>query len=124
MSNSGSTETSSFSISEKSKYLVLDHEGNHEYDLVVIDHGSTFAVRTIELYYSNSEQWTSEVRGELVLSMTDNGNGVKFDRKFKKLGYDEMLEMRILLNFEHKTNSSELDREDHIVLAMSNEIHV
>lgn len=124
MSSSGSTETHSFSISEKSKYLVLDHKGNHEYDLVVIDHGNTFAVRTIELYHSMGEQWSSEAKGQMVLSCTDNGNGVKFDRKFKKLDYSELLYLRIILNFEHKTTSNELDREDYIVLAMSNEIHV
>ena len=124
MSSSGSTETHSFSISEKQRYMVLDHNGNHEYDLVVIDHGNTFAVRTIELYHSMGEQWSSEAKGQMVLSCTDNGNGVKFDRKFKKLDYSELLYLRIILNFEHKTTSNELDREDYIVLAMSNEIHV
>lgn len=124
MSSSGSTETHSFSISEKQRYLVLDHNGTHEYDLVVIDHGNTFAVRTIELYHSMGEQWSSEAKGQMVLSCTDNGNGVKFDRKFKKLDYSELLYLRIILNFEHKTTSNELDREDYIVLAMSNEIHV
>lgn len=126
MSSSGSTETQSvsFSKSEKQTYMVLDHDGNHEYDLVVIDHGNTFAVRTIELYHSNGEQWTSEVRGQLALSVTDNGNGVKFDRKLKKLDYSELLYLRIILNFEHKTTSNELDREDYTIVSPCNEIHV
>jgi hypothetical protein len=123
MSSSGSTETHSVSVIEETeRYMVLDHEGNHEYDLVVINHGDYG--RTINLSHSMSHQWMTDVRGELVLSMTDNGNGIKFDRKLKKLDYSELLYLRIMLNFEHQTTSNLLDRENYIVMAMSNEIHV
>jgi hypothetical protein len=107
---------------EKENYMVLDHNGMHEYNLTVIKHGEY--ERTISLFYSMSEEWTDDVRGEMALSMTDNGNGVKFDRKLKKLDYSELLHLRILLNFEHKTTSIILDRDDYIVIPMSNEINV
>lgn len=126
MSSSASTETQlvSFKEDEKNTYMVLDHNGNHDYDLVVINHGGNFAIRTISLYLSKGEQWTDSVKGELVLSMTDNGNGVKFDRKLKKLDYSEMLHLRIVMNFEHKTSGNQLDREDYIVVSTCNEINV
>lgn len=123
MNSSASTETQLVSFNEE-KYMVLDHEGNHEYDLVVTNHNDLDGVRTISLYHSMGEQWTSHVRGDLVLSMIDTGNGVKFDRKLKKLDYSQFLYLRIILNFEHRTTSNLLDREDYIVMAMSNEIHV
>lgn len=106
----------------KENYMVLDHNGTHEYNLTVINHGEY--ERTISLLFSNGEQWTDGVKGEMALSMTDNGNGVKFDRKLNKLDYSELLYLRILLNFEHKTTHITLDREDYIVIAISNEINV
>jgi hypothetical protein len=122
MSSSGSTETHSVSVSnEKKTYMVLDHNGTHEYDLTVVynDEG-----KEISLYLSNGEQWDSIVRGELMMRMTDNGNGVKFDRKLKKLDYSQFLYLRILLNFEHKTSDIMLDRESYRVVEVSNEILV
>lgn len=123
MSSSGSTETTyiSFSEDEREKYMVLDHNGGHEYDLVVIKNCDG---RTIELYHSMGKQWLNHARGELVLSMTDNGNGVKFDRKLKKLDYSQLLYLRIILNFEHKTASNVLDREDYSVVSKCDEINV
>jgi len=123
MSSSGSTEVHSVSvIEEQERYMVLDHEGNHEYDLVVTNHYDYG--RTISLFHSMGEQWSGDVRGELVLSMTNNGNGVKFDRKLKKLGYSELLYLRIILNFEYKTSGNPLDREDYRVVEICNEINV
>jgi hypothetical protein len=122
MSSSGSTETHSVSVSnEKKTYMVLDHNGTHEYDLTVVynDEG-----KEISLYLSNGEQWNSIVRGELMMRMTDNGNGVKFDRKLKKLDYSKFLYLRILLNFEHKTSDIMLDRESYRVVEVINEILV
>jgi hypothetical protein len=122
MSSSGSTETHSVSVVEdKKSYMVLDHNGTHEYDLTVVynDEG-----KEISLYLSNGEQWNSVVRGELMMRMTDNGNGVKFDRKLKKLDYSQFLYLRILLNFEHKTSDIMLDRESYRVVEVSNEILV
>ena len=122
MSSSGSTETHSVSVSnEKKTYMVLDHNGTHEYALTVVynDEG-----KEISLYLSNGEQWNSIVRGELMMRMTDNGNGVKFDRKLKKLDYSQFLYLRILLNFEHKTSDIMLDRESYRVVEVSNEILV
>ena len=122
MSSSGSTETHSVSVSKtKKSFMVLDHKGTHEYDLTVelTDEGEVFS-----LFLSNGEQWCSDVRGQLELRMTDHGNGVKFDRKLKNLDYSTVVYLRILLNYQHMTEHSSLDREKYRVVEICNEINV
>ena len=122
MSSSGSTETHSVSVVEDKKtYMVFDHNGTHDYDLTVESNGD---VKVFSLHLSHGDQWNNDVKGDLVLEMTDNGNGVKFDRKLKKLDYSEFLYLRILLNFEHKTTDNMFDRENYRVVEISNEILV
>lgn len=105
----------------KEKYMVLDHTGLHDYDLKVVttDEGDVFS-----LHLSNGDQWNESVKGKLVLSMTNNGNGVKFDRKLKNLDYSELVYLRILLNFEHMTDAHLLNREKYSVVKLSDEILV
>jgi hypothetical protein len=106
---------------EKKTFMVLDHNGTHEYDLTteLTDEGEVFS-----LFLSNGEQWNAEVRGQLELRMTDDGNGVKFDRKLKNIDYSLVLYLRILLNFQHMTERGALDREKYRVVEISNEILV
>lgn len=106
---------------EKKSFMVLDHDGTHEYDLTVelTDEGEVFS-----LFLSNGEQWNSDVKGQLELRMTDDGNGIKFDRKLKKLDYSTALYLRILLNFEHMTDGNILGREKYRVVEITNEILV
>jgi hypothetical protein len=89
------------------KYILLSHEGNHEYNLVVeeIPCGTK-----LSLFTSNNELWTSHHREQLLLEMIDDGNGVKFSKKNKKMGYDELEVLRILINFNHKNDKREINR--------------
>lgn len=79
------------------KYMVLDHDGNHDYDLTVetTNEGELFC-----LSHSNGDQWTEHTKGTLALSMVDTGNGYQFDRKLKNLDYSIAFCVRLLLNFE------------------------
>ena len=106
---------------EKKAFMVLDHNGTHEYDLTIesTDDGEVFS-----LLLSNGEQWSSDVRGQLELRMTDNGNGVKFDRKLKNIDYSTVLYLRIILSFQHQTEASALNRQKYRVVEITNEILV
>lgn len=106
---------------EKKTFMVLDHNGTHEYDLTteLTDEGEVFS-----LFLSNGEQWSSDVRGQLELKMVDDGNGVKFDRKLKNIDYSLVLYLRIILSFQHQTERGALDREKYRVVEITNEILV
>jgi len=47
--------------------------------------------------------------------MIDDGNGVKFSKKNKKMDYGELECLRILINFNHKTDKHELNRHEFTV---------
>lgn len=91
------------------KYALLNHEGNHEYNLVVeeIPCGTKLSLST-----SNNEIWNLHHRDELLLEMIDDGNGVKFSKKNKKMDYSELECFRILINFNHKTDKREINRHE------------
>ena len=95
---------------EKQTYMVLNHEGGHEYDIVkkLTDEGEK-----ISIYRSNNQIWHSHVRGEKIMSITNNGNGIKFDKKIKELDYGDLVVLRLLINFEHQTDASPINREKH-----------
>lgn len=100
-------------MSDKQTYMVLDHKGEHEYDIVkeFTDKG-----KKITIYRSNSQIWHSHVRGEKIMSMTNNGNGIKFENKIKELDYSNLLGLRLLINFEHQTDENYLNREKHRII--------
>ena len=58
------------------------------------------------LSYSNSEHWTDFVRGETILTVTNDGNGfkIKWEEKPKKnyLDYSQMRELQLVLSFIQK----------------------
>lgn len=89
------------------KKLHVFEDGLHEY--TIIDKETTKG-RDISLWYSEAEHWTSHTRGTLILTMLVTGNGVKFSKLNKSLGYDELHEMRLLMNYERETDSVELNR--------------
>lgn len=91
------------------KYALLNHEGNHEYNLVVEEtsRGTWFSLSA-----SDNDIWTSHYRGKILLEMYDDGNGVKFTKKNKKMDYGELECLRILINFNHKTDKRELNRHE------------
>jgi hypothetical protein len=89
------------------KYIVLNRDGLHDYNIEVepIKGG-----RKISISNSEGEHWRSQAQGKLQLSMKNNGNGIKFDRKLKGMDYHELLCLRILINFEHQTDKNEMNR--------------
>jgi hypothetical protein len=93
------------------KYMVIAKDGVHEYDLLVepVKRGNKFS-----LLLSGGEQWIA--KGELVLSMTNTGSGVKFDRSLKKIDYAMLLYIRILVSFEHQTDENPLNREKYRII--------
>lgn len=100
-------------MKDKQTYMVIDHEDIHEYDIVkeLTDDGEK-----ITLFRSNNPVWTSHARGERLLSLVNDGNGIKFDRKFKSLDYAELFELRLLLNFEQQTDDNPHNRKKYRVI--------
>jgi len=98
---------------EKQTYMVLNHEGGHEYDIVkkLTDEGEK-----ITIYRSNNQIWHSHVRGEKIMSITNNGNGIKFNKNIKELDYGDLVVLRLLINFEHQTDANPVNREKHGII--------
>ena len=94
-------------MAKEQSYIILSDDGLHEYNIVVeqTKKGTKFS-----LYRSEGEQWREQAKGELIMAMTNNGNGVKFDRKLKNLDFSELLYVRILVNFEHQTDKNPKNR--------------
>ena len=100
-------------MSNKQTYMVINHEGEHEYDIVkkLTDKG-----HKISVYRSNDKIWLSHARGEKIMSITDDGNGIKFDTKIKELDYAELVVLRLLINFEHQTDANPANREKYRII--------
>ena len=90
------------------KFMVFDQENVHEYNIVVeeTDKGVEYS-----LFMSEGEQWNDHAKGELVLSMVNDGNGVTFSKKLKKLDYTDLFAVRLLLNLENFMDSNPRNRE-------------
>lgn len=100
-------------MKDKQTYMVIDHEDIHEYDIVkeLTDDGEK-----ITLFRSNNPVWNSHARGERLLSLINNGDEIKFDRKFKSLDYAELFELRLLLNFEQQTDDNPHNRKKYRII--------
>lgn len=63
---------------------------------------------TYRLSYSKSEDWSEIVRGETILTITDDGNGfkVKWEEKPEKnrLDYSQMRELQLMLSYIQKAD--------------------
>lgn len=80
-------------------------DGEYEYDYWNIDNRHT-------LYRNNSEIWNSHVRGELVMEITDDGNGLIFGEKLKKrVDYSESIYLTILLKLINKDYKFEISNK-------------
>ena len=82
------------------KYIVISENGEHDYNVTVekTDKGNEYSV-----FHSNGVQWRTPVKGDLILKMVDDGNGMKFSKKLpKKMEYHEVLALHILLSVERK----------------------
>jgi len=91
----------------KKTFRVVDNEGQHEYDIAVeiIEEGEEFT-----LFRSLDSYWAEHVRGDKVLSLVDNGNGVVLSKKIDEMDYSEILELSLLLNFHRKYEKNNLER--------------
>ena len=75
--------------------LIIDTEADRvDYRIVENDD-------TITLYRSNSEHWSPDCQGEELLSVTDDGNGVKWSKSIKKMDYSDLLHFQILCKALH-----------------------
>lgn len=87
------------------RHLVIDTEENDlEYVIEVTDvnKGTQYV-----LSRSGSGCWSEHARNEVVLTLLDNGNGVKIKPKIgKELNYAELAQLQLLLQFisQHEKN--------------------
>jgi hypothetical protein len=95
------------------KYMVFNSSGSHEYDITkeLIDEGEK-----ITLYHSNTGSWTDNTKGKKILSIINDGNNIKFDKTIKTIDYSGLFELRLLLNFENKTDSNTLNHETYKIV--------
>lgn len=105
----------------KTTFIVLSHEGEHQYDIIDQEVKSG---RKISLRYSNNECWGSDVRGKLRLSIINTGDGIEVNRNLKKMDYGDILELRLLLNYEHQTDKYELNRFKYQLVEATNKIEI
>lgn len=86
-------------MSTKKTYKVItnNNDQDHEYDLIEIVEDEFN--RIYSLYASNNSLWSSHVRGACFLSLIDDGDKLVFNPTFLELGYDDALNVKILLDF-------------------------
>lgn len=93
-------------MENKNIFKVVDSDDVHQYDIKVIRENNQIYPIRYELYASNGNDWTHEVKGKLFLSITDTGDLFQLDKKIKKLDY-EVAEQLIMLfkfiNYNHTT---------------------
>lgn len=77
------------------KFIVVGCNGQNEYDLHV---SKANGIKLYCIYANNTSAWAEHIKNTLLLSMTDNGNGVEFS-KTKNLDYADAAMMKILLKF-------------------------
>lgn len=74
------------------------------------------------LSYSNSEHWNSFIKGETILTVTNDGNRfqVKWEEKPKKnyLDYSQMRELQLVLSFIQKWDPV----DNHVMALQHNEL--
>jgi hypothetical protein len=91
-------------IFDKDKlFLVLDETGhNVEYTIEVPSDEDVYFMRR-----SRSGSWSENVKGELILTVLDSGDGFRFkwqEGKNKVLDYAQTIELNIMLNFLNDTS--------------------
>ena len=80
------------------KYDIFSKDNEHEY-VVTVEKAKTGT--TYSLYASDSDIWTSLVRGKMLLQLRNTGNGITFKSPIKKtLDYPDTDHLRILLHIE------------------------
>ena len=84
-------------------YMVLGENDAPEFKIVYIlrlDNSKSYT-----LFATHNEAWSDNFKGQPLLTLEDNGNGVMFDKSLKVLGYDELGWLKILLSIAQTINS-------------------
>ena len=100
-------------------YMVINSDGKVEFDLVVIKDDKETCY---SLFSSNSNVWSDDKKGKLLLSMINDGNGFSFDRKIKNISYHECEYIRIIINFEQMNSTNEADKAKFKIIESTNQI--
>jgi hypothetical protein len=84
------------------KYLVIPKEES----LITVDYVIESDEYTHSLYYSGSDIWEFKLRGKLIGTIYDDGNGVLVSDCWTKryLNYSELSELNVLLTFINKVD--------------------
>lgn len=86
-------------------YHIGDREENndHDYTIGVIENEKD---TTYVMSRSESSHWSEPCRGEVLITLVDDGNGYKFKDKIgKDVNYAEFAELYILMQFINKVYS-------------------
>ena len=92
------------------EFIILNSEGEHEYDLKVQERKDTFIYK---LYRSDSEPWTEWCRGEFIVGIEDDGNGIKFFgdlTKDRHLDYAQSSELSLIVRAYNQIDKSSYDK--------------
>ena len=85
------------------KYLIIDTNDEgfaHDYDVIISDTDEG----TLYTMYRSKTYWSDEKKGEKIMEVLDNGDGVVFKpRTCKELDYSELSELYVMLTFMSKT---------------------
>jgi hypothetical protein len=83
------------------KIYVITQEPGEENISFIIKEKKDDDSEGFELKRSSSQVWSSHVRGEIVGEIKDNGNDITLtlDGKKYKLGYDDIFELKIMIDF-------------------------
>jgi hypothetical protein len=85
------------------KYLIIDTNDEgfaHDYDIIISDTDQG----TVYTMYRSKSYWSDNKKGEKVMEVLDNGDGVVFKPRFgKEMDYTELSELYVMLMFISKT---------------------
>lgn len=96
----------------KKTYMVIDHEGKHEYNIVV---NKTKKDNTkYSIYRSQSESWHEP--GEFIMSITSTDDGIKFGTNITSLGWDNLECLRLLINFDREIDDNPMNKIKHKII--------
>ena len=95
------------------KFMVLDSDGKHEYDIIVdeTDKGSLFSI-----YLSNGSQWNEHAKGELSMTMLNTGDGVIFSPPLNNLDYSQLNYVRLLTGLDVELSTNPLNKEKYSLI--------
>jgi hypothetical protein len=92
----------------KNFYVIEQLNQSVEY---VITEADTDDGTMYQLYRSLNETWSEDCRGEVLVTMIDDGNGYKFkwkQKEKKRLGYDEIEHLYLLIDYVRRIEGKTL----------------